>query len=55
MLMFGEGTFTILHRDELEKGVACAEEFIDKHAGERKPSLFFSNIAKGGVGIVSED
>ena len=55
MLMFGEGTFSIIDKDELGKMEKIYKEIIRKIDSDVKPQLFFSNIAKGGVRIVSED
>ena len=55
MLMFGEGTFSIFPKTDIEKIKKIAEKNISEIKSERKPYLFFSNIAKGGVNIVSED
>ncbi|MCQ2604658.1 MAG: GHMP kinase [Spirochaetia bacterium] len=54
MLMFGEGTFSIVRRECLDNTVKIAEEFCRKYTN--KPGLvFISKIAKRGAGIVSED
>ena len=55
MLMFGEGSFSIIYKEELEKMEKIYTEIIKKIDSDVKPQLFFSNIAKGGVRIVSED
>ncbi len=55
MLMFGEGTFSIIDKDELGKMQKIYTEIIKKIDSDVKPQLFYSNIAKGGVRIVSED
>ena len=55
MLMFGEGTFSIIDKEELAKMEKIYKEIITKIDSDIKPQLFFSNIAKGGVRIVSED
>ncbi|MCL2705820.1 MAG: GHMP kinase [Spirochaetaceae bacterium] len=55
MLMFGEGTFTIVPETDIEKVKKIAEKIISEIKSNRKPLLFFSNIARGGVNIVSED
>lgn len=55
MLMFGEGTFSIIDKDELDLMEKIYKEIIKKIDSDIKPQLFFSNIAKGGVRIVSED
>ena len=55
MLMFGEGTFSIVPRNDVENIKKIAEKNISEMKSDRKPFLFFSNIAKGGVSIVSED
>lgn len=55
MLMFGEGTFSIFPKCNTDEVRRMAEEEIAALDSERKPFLFFSNIARGGVSIVSED
>ncbi len=55
MLMFGEGTFSVIDKDELERMHKIYTEIIRKIDSDIKPQLFYSNIAKGGVRIVSED
>lgn len=55
MLMFGEGTFSIIPKKDIKIIQKVAEKIILSVKGERKPVLFFSNIARGGVNIVSED
>ena len=71
MLMFGEGTFSIFPKKDLPVIRKITEGIIEDLKIEnlkvedpdinssadfiKKPYLFFSNIAKGGVSIVSED
>ncbi len=55
MLMFGEGTFSIVQKNDIEKIRKIAEQNIAEIKSEKKPVLFFSNIARGGVNIASED
>ena len=55
MLMFGEGTFSIVPKTDIEKIKKSAEKIISEIKTDRKPFLFYSNIARGGVNIVSED
>ncbi len=55
MLMFGEGTFSLINKDEIEMMLRLYTKIIKKIDSDVKPQLFFSNIAKGGVRIVSED
>ncbi|MCL2792528.1 MAG: GHMP kinase [Spirochaetaceae bacterium] len=55
MLMFGEGTFSIVPKTDIERIRKIAEKNISEIKSDRKPFLFFSNIARGGVNIVSED
>ena len=55
MLMFGEGTFSIFPKSDTERVKKIAEKIISETKSIRKPFLFFSNIARGGVSIVSED
>ena len=44
-----------IDRDEIENMQKIYTEIIKKIDSDVKPQLFFSNIAKGGVRIVSED
>ena len=55
MLMFGEGTFSIVPKNDIQRIKEIAEKNISEIKSDRKPFLFFSNIARGGVNIVSED
>jgi pantoate kinase len=55
MLMFGEGTFSIVPKTDIDIIRKIAEKNISEIKSDRKPFLFFSNIARGGVNIVSED
>jgi len=55
MLMFGEGTFSIVPKTDIERIRKIAEKNISEIKYDVKPFLFFSNIARGGVSIVSED
>ncbi len=54
MPMFGEGIFSILHKQELSEVIKVAQDFCSKYpAGSVE--LMVSSIAKRGAGIVSED
>ena len=55
MLMFGEGTFSIVPKNDIDRIKKIAEKNISEIKSNRKPFLYFSNIARGGVNIVSED
>lgn len=48
MLMFGEGTFSIINKDELDKMKRIYIQIIEKINSENKPQLFFFQYSQGG-------
>ena len=54
MPMFGEGIFSILHKQELPDVIQVAQEFCAGYP-EGSVEVMVSSIAKRGAGIVSED
>ena len=54
MPMFGEGIFSILHKQELPEVIEVAQKFCAGYP-EGSVNVMVSSIAKRGAGIVSED
>ena len=54
MPMFGEGIFSILHKQELPEVIKVAQKFCAGYP-EGSVKVMVSSIAKRGAGIVSED